>query len=90
MRGKSLAFLPHLRKTEEGIAAKIRALVEAPPAYPQWCEAKTGKTLAPSQKDALQTALTCRVVIITGRPIMRHCESPRQISENIGPSFGSF
>jgi exodeoxyribonuclease V alpha subunit len=51
-------------------------LVEAPPAYPpidfekavQWCEAKTGKTLAPSQRGALQTALTCRVVIITGGP----------------------
>jgi exodeoxyribonuclease V alpha subunit len=68
IRGESLVFLPHLRKAEEGIAAKIRALVEAQPAYPpidfekavRWCEAKTGKTLAPSQRDALQTALTCR------------------------------
>src|ERR1035438_1553690 len=76
IRGESLVFLPHLRKAEEGIARKIRALVEAQPAYPpiafekavQWCEAKTGKTLAPSQKEALQTALTCRVVIITGGP----------------------
>ena len=76
IRGESLVFLPHLRKAEEGIAAKIRALAEAQSAYPpiafakavQWCEAKTGKTLAPSQKDALQTALTCRVVIITGGP----------------------
>jgi exodeoxyribonuclease V alpha subunit len=74
--GESLIFLPHLRKAEEGIAAKIRTLVEAQPAYPlidfekavQWCEAKTGKTLAPSQRDALQTVLTCRVVIITGGP----------------------
>ncbi|SPE29766.1 hypothetical protein SBA6_1160002 [Candidatus Sulfopaludibacter sp. SbA6] len=76
IRGESLIFLPHLRKAEEGIAAKIRALIEAQPAYPpidfekavQWCEAKTGKTLASSQRDALQTALTCRVVIITGGP----------------------
>ena len=76
IRGESLVFLPHLRKAEEGIAAKIRALVQTQPAYPpidfekavRWCEAKTGKTLAPSQRDALQTALTCRVVIITGGP----------------------
>jgi exodeoxyribonuclease V alpha subunit len=76
IRGESLVFLPHLRKAEEDIAAKIRALVEAQPAYPpidfekavRWCETKTGKTLAPSQRDALQTALTGRVVIITGGP----------------------
>jgi exodeoxyribonuclease V alpha subunit len=76
IRGENLIFLTHLRKAEEGIAAKIRALVAAPSAYPpidfekavRWCEAKTGKTLAPSQRDALQTALTCRIVIITGGP----------------------
>jgi ATP-dependent exoDNAse (exonuclease V) alpha subunit len=34
IRGESLVFLPHLRKAEEGIAAKVRALVEAPPVYP--------------------------------------------------------
>jgi len=76
IRGESLIFLPHLRKAEESIAAKIRALAGAQPAYPpidfdkavQWCEAKTGKTLAPSQKEALRTALTSRVVIITGGP----------------------
>src|ERR1019366_4829766 len=73
IRDEHLIFLPHLRKAEESIAAKIRALAGAQPAYPpidfdkavQWCEAKTGKTLAPSQKDALRTALTSRVVIIT-------------------------
>jgi exodeoxyribonuclease V alpha subunit len=76
IRGESLIFLPHLRKAEESIAAKIRALAGAQPAYPpidfdkavQWCEAKTGKTLAPSQKEALRTALTSLVVIITGGP----------------------
>ena len=30
--------------------------------------AKTGKTLAPSQREALRTALNSRVVIITGGP----------------------
>jgi exodeoxyribonuclease V alpha subunit len=33
-----------------------------------WCEKKTGKVLAPSQREALRTALTSRVVIITGGP----------------------
>src|ERR1017187_3444696 len=76
IRDEHLIFLPHLRKAEERIATKIRALAGAQPSYPpidfdkavQWCEAKTGKTLAPSQRDALRTALTSRVVIITGGP----------------------
>jgi exodeoxyribonuclease V alpha subunit len=76
IRSESLVFMPHLRKAEQDIAAKLRALVAAQPAYPpidfdkavQWCEKKTGKTLAPSQRDALKTALTSRVVIITGGP----------------------
>jgi exodeoxyribonuclease V alpha subunit len=76
VRSESLVFLPHLRKAEEGIATKIRALVAAEPSYPpidfekavKWCEAKAGKILAPSQRDALRTALTSRVVIITGGP----------------------
>ena len=29
---------------------------------------RTGKTLAPSQREALKTALTSRVVVITGGP----------------------
>jgi exodeoxyribonuclease V alpha subunit len=33
-----------------------------------WCEKKTGKVLAPSQREALRTALTSRAVIITGGP----------------------
>jgi exodeoxyribonuclease V alpha subunit len=45
-------------------------------AYPQidfekavaWCEHRTGKTLAPSQREALKTILANRVVVITGGP----------------------
>jgi exodeoxyribonuclease V alpha subunit len=48
----------------------------AEPAYPPinferavtWCEARTGKRLAPSQREALRTVLASRVVIITGGP----------------------
>src|SRR5262249_14591187 len=73
---KPLVFLPHLRRAEEGIAAKIKSLAEMATLYPPidfdkavaWCEKRTGKTLAPSQRDALKTALGNRVVVITGGP----------------------
>ena len=71
-----LIFMPHLRKAEEGIAAKIKALAQVPMLYPPidfekavtWCQQRTGKTLAPSQREALKTVLENRVVIITGGP----------------------
>jgi exodeoxyribonuclease V alpha subunit len=74
--GEPLIFLPHLRKAEEAIAAKFKQLAEAETIYPAidfekavtWCEQRTGKTLAPSQREALKTVLTNRVVIITGGP----------------------
>jgi exodeoxyribonuclease V alpha subunit len=74
--GEALIFLPHLRKAEEAIAAKFKQLAEAETLYPAidfekavaWCEQRTGKTLAPSQREALKNVLTNRVVIITGGP----------------------
>jgi exodeoxyribonuclease V alpha subunit len=74
--GEPLVFLPHLRRAEEGIAARIRRLASARPAYPaidfekavKWCEARTGKTLAPSQREALKTVLASRAAIVTGGP----------------------
>jgi len=65
-----------LSRAEEEIAARIRRLASARPAYPainfkkavQWCETRTGKTLAPSQREALKTVLTSRAAIITGGP----------------------
>src|SRR2546428_337077 len=74
--GDALIFLPHLRKAEEGIATRIKSLAEAEPIFPPidfekavaWCEQRTGKTLAPSQREALKTVLGNRVVIITGGP----------------------
>ncbi len=74
--GEPLIFLPHLRKAEEAIAARIKRLVQAPTVYPPidfdkavaWCEGRTGKTLAPSQREALQTVLASHVVILTGGP----------------------
>jgi len=74
--GKSLIFMPHLRRAEQGIGTKIKGLAGMATAYPQidfekavaWCERRTGKRLAPSQHAALKTILANRVVIITGGP----------------------
>jgi ribosomal protein S13 len=59
-----------------GIAARIKSLAEAEPIYPPidfdkavaWCEGRTGKTLAPSQREALKTVLSNLWVVITGGP----------------------
>jgi exodeoxyribonuclease V alpha subunit len=74
--GQDLIFLPHLKRAEEGIAARIKALAAAPPNYPPidveramvWCQHKTGKELAPSQRTALRQALARRSLILTGGP----------------------
>ena len=74
--GEPLIFLPDLLNAESEIASRLRSLAAAPPNYPPiqhdkaiaWCEAQTGKQLAPSQRHALTIALTSRVVVITGGP----------------------
>jgi exodeoxyribonuclease V alpha subunit len=74
--GEPLVFLPYLRKAEDGIATKIKRMVAADVTYPKidfekavtWVEKQTGKTLAPSQREALKAVLTSRVSIITGGP----------------------
>ena len=74
--GQELVFLPSIKRAEENIAQRIRQLCAAPSGYPPielekalaWCQEKTGKELAPSQREALKQALTSRVLIITGGP----------------------
>jgi len=74
--GESLIFMPHLRRAEQGIAAKIKGLAGMTTVYPAidfekavgWCEKRTGKTFAPSQYEALRTVFAKRVVVITGGP----------------------
>ncbi len=69
-------FLPHLKRAEETIAARIKALAQGPPGYPPievekalaWCQQKTGKELAPSQQAAVRKALASRSLILTGGP----------------------
>lgn len=73
---QELVFLPSLKRAEEGIAARIKNLCAMPSSYPpidfdkavEWCQGKTGKELAPSQREALKQALTSRALVITGGP----------------------
>lgn len=73
---ESLVLLPNLQRAEEEIATRIKRLARAAPTYPPvdiekalaWCQAKTGRELAPSQREALRQALNRRVLIITGGP----------------------
>ncbi|HWD19410.1 MAG TPA: ATP-dependent RecD-like DNA helicase [Verrucomicrobiae bacterium] len=74
--GEELIFLPAIQRAEAHIAERMRALAAGPPTYPPidfekaaaWCQEKTGKELAPSQRDALRQALHSRLLIITGGP----------------------
>jgi exodeoxyribonuclease V alpha subunit len=76
INGQDLIFLPHLKRAEELIAGRIRTLARSPSAFPTiefekavvWCQQKTGKELAPSQRDALRLALSSRALVITGGP----------------------
>jgi exodeoxyribonuclease V alpha subunit len=74
--GEELVFLPALQRAEEGIAARLKKLCALPVAYPAidfekaaaWYQRQSGKELAPSQRAALQQALTSRALILTGGP----------------------
>jgi len=71
-----LILLPLLQRAEEGIAVQIKRLANATSSYPPidfekavaWCQNKTGKELAPSQREALKQALSSRALVITGGP----------------------
>src|SRR5271157_4179074 len=71
-----MVFLPALKRAEERVAEGIRKLCSGPAALPavdfekalEWCQRKTGKELAPSQREALRQALGCRLLILTGGP----------------------
>jgi exodeoxyribonuclease V alpha subunit len=74
--GEDLVFIPALKRAEEGIAARIKKLCALPANYPAidfekavtWCQQRTGKELAASQRDALRQALASRLLVITGGP----------------------
>ncbi len=74
--GQGLVYLPGLLGAEKSIAQKILSLAGQPSPYPEidleaavhWYEQKTGRTLSPSQRQALRAALDARVFVITGGP----------------------
>ena len=74
--GERCIFLAGLHRAERAIAARIKALssgalpwpaIDAAKAIP-WVETKAGITLAASQREAVQLALTTKVLVITGGP----------------------
>ncbi len=76
LSGGEYVFLPSLKSGEEEIARRLRALRHGGPGYPPidvekalaWCQQRTGKALAPSQREALRQALSSRCLVITGGP----------------------
>ncbi|MXZ35062.1 MAG: ATP-dependent RecD-like DNA helicase [Acidobacteria bacterium] len=74
--GDDLIFLPHLAAAERVIAARIVRLARGRADYPPidlekaiaWCQQRSGKILADSQREALVQALSHRVLVITGGP----------------------
>src|SRR3989442_8618548 len=74
--GKPCLFLTPLHRAEVGVASHLLRLLQgAPPwgvieptrALP-WVEQKTGRTLSPSQREAVAMALHSKVTVITGGP----------------------
>jgi exodeoxyribonuclease V alpha subunit len=69
-------FLRGLHLAERGVAERLLALARGAPPWPAidvdratpWVEARTGKTLAPSQRAAVETVLKSRVAVVTGGP----------------------
>ena len=73
---ETMVFLPALRAAESTIAETLTRLAAQPANYPGiefdkalgWVQDKTGKTLSPSQMEALRTVLGVRLVVVTGGP----------------------
>ncbi|MCU1291190.1 MAG: ATP-dependent RecD-like helicase [Bryobacterales bacterium] len=73
---QSLIFLPHLVRAEKEIAQRIARLATLASTYPAidfegavaWCEQRTGKQLAQSQREALRQILRNRLTVVTGGP----------------------
>jgi exodeoxyribonuclease V alpha subunit len=74
--GEELLFLPRLQNAEIEIAKRILEFADKKPNYPpidvpkaiEWVQKRTGKELAPTQRAALEKALSSRVLVITGGP----------------------
>lgn len=69
-------YLPRLLAAERGVARELLQRIAKPSSHPEidatkaipWVEEKTGRTLAAEQRQAVRTALTSRVLVVTGGP----------------------
>lgn len=76
VEGRRCLFLAALYRAERDIAVKLKALAAGNPPWPEieaqkaipWVEQRTGLALADSQKQAIRTALSAKVMVITGGP----------------------
>lgn len=74
--GKPCLFLTPLQRAEQGVASSIKRLLTGHPSWGAiqadkaipWVEQKTGLELSPSQQQAIQLALTSKMLVITGGP----------------------
>src|SRR5262249_12352251 len=74
--GKLCLFLAPLHRAEVGVASHLLRLLHGHPPWGQidaakaipWVEQKTGRTLSPSQREAVATVLQSKVTVITGGP----------------------
>lgn len=74
--GRACVFLTGLYKAESAVAERLKRLSAGPRPWPAidadkaipWAEARTGLTLADSQRAALAQALQTKVLVITGGP----------------------
>ena len=74
--GQPCLFLTPLQRAEQGVATSIKRLLTGHPSWGAiqadkaipWVEQKTGLELSPSQQQAIQLALTSKMLVITGGP----------------------
>src|SRR5947209_7745513 len=74
--GKPCLFLAPLQRAEVGVASHLLRLLKGELPWGQidpakavpWGEQRTGRTLSPSQRDAVAMALGSKVTVITGGP----------------------
>ena len=76
IEGEDALFLTPLYRAEQGIAQHLGRLLKGPPAWGPidtdqalpWVEEKTGLQLSPSQRSAVEKAVTGKLLVITGGP----------------------
>jgi exodeoxyribonuclease V alpha subunit len=91
IEGKPCVFLRGLHLAERGAADRLLALAQGAPPWPTidaakaipWVEARTGKTLAASQRAAVETVLASKVAVVTGGPGVGKATSAAMASASI-------